>query len=160
MLLFVCVWYQFNTNYVARVVPSVVVSLSQSREGQEQLAGSNLTLTADISVDSNVDTPHTVSGVWDRNRSLLLSDERVSILAVSDVTGVNQYRTEILFSSLSSTFDSGMYNCTVQVDSDSAYTYVTSTSAVGSATINVNGKCVSFLLIFHPVYEQQETPYM
>ena len=117
-----------------------VVTLTHSREGEELLSGHNLTITANISVDGNIDTPLTVSTVWARDGNSLSTNERFSISDVSNVSGMNQYQAQIVFSTLSSANDSGTYNCTVQVESESTYTYILSASGTGSATIDVNGK--------------------
>lgn len=134
--------------FVICIVPSVVLTLTHSREGQELLAGSNLNLTADITVDSNIDTPHIVSAVWHRNGNSLSSDERIDVLDAFSVPGINQYRSQVVFSSLSSTVDSGTYTCTVVVDSELAYPYITSASATSSTPIDVNGEYIVFLTHF------------
>lgn len=90
---------------------------TSSEPGSEHLAGSTLTLTCDILVNVNVDTPHFVSSVWTRNESTIQNSSRISIHDPSAIANVNQYRTELDFDTLSSIYDTGLYACTISVES-------------------------------------------
>ncbi|XP_019862453.1 PREDICTED: uncharacterized protein LOC109591090, partial [Amphimedon queenslandica] len=120
-------------------IPFVYLHVSQSRESN-LLAGSNLILTCDISVDPNVDTPFTVNVTWNMtdqqimsnsnfggeiNSSSILADtDRVNISSVMMRSGFNEYRSTLNFTTLSSIEDSGTYTCIVTIVPASAYEYV------------------------------------
>ncbi|XP_019858998.1 PREDICTED: protein sidekick-1-like [Amphimedon queenslandica] len=120
-------------------IPVSSVYLSQSRESN-LLAGSNLILTCDISVDPNVDTLFTVNVAWnmtdqqimssgdfgdenDPNSMMLVDTDRVNISTVMR-SGFNEYRSTVNFTTLSSIEDSGTYTCIVTIVPASAYEYV------------------------------------
>lgn len=122
-----------------------MILLAQSRD--DLLAGSNLTFTIYISVDSSVDTPHTVSVSWTKDGNLLTNGGRITVSAVSRTctNDSNLYQAQLMFSTLSSIADSGMYIIIVSVNSISSYPYVTSVVTSTLATnqtvsITVTGK--------------------
>ncbi|XP_019851145.1 PREDICTED: neogenin-like [Amphimedon queenslandica] len=120
-------------------IPFIYLHVSQSKESN-LLAGSNLILTCDISVDPNVDTPFTVNVTWNMtdqqimsnsnfggeiNSSSMLADtDRVNISSVMMRSGFNEYRSTLNFTTLSSIEDSGTYTCIVTIVPASAYEYV------------------------------------
>ena len=121
------------------------------------MAGSNLTFTIAISVDSYVDTPHTVSVSWARNGNILTNGGRITVSDVFNTNYLNLYQAQLIFSSLSSTTDSGMYTTSASVNSVSSNPYVT-TALPTTETINitVNGKkSTNALVILHVYYLTQ-----
>lgn len=78
------------------------------------LAGSPLTITCDVYVGDQVDTPILVDVEWTLSGDPLDSDERVMISNATQ-TGYNNYRSQVDFSTLSSTMDSGNYICAFNV---------------------------------------------
>ena len=124
-----------------------MLDLTQSRDGEDQLAGSNLTFTIDISVDSNMDSPHTVSVNWTRDGIILTNGERITLSNVSNVNGSNLYQAQLMFSTLSSTMDSGMYASIISINSISPNPYIIDTLPTTEILdINVNGKHLLMLL--------------
>ena len=115
--------------------------LHQSREGVDQLAGSRLTFTIDISVDNYLDTPHIVLVSWIRDETIVTNGARITVSNVSSTNDSYLYQAQLMFSALSSTVDSGMYTSNVIVSSISSYPYVTSAlPTTKMASINVTGK--------------------
>ena len=100
------------------------------------LAGSPLTMTCDAGVDNQVDTPIHVDIEWTMSGSPLTSNDRVTVGDVNE-TGFNQYRSQVSFSRLSSTHDSGIYNCTVNVTSGKDYMYVEDAAGVPIVTSTI-----------------------
>ena len=111
-----------------------MVDISLSRN-DDILAGSPLTITCDFDIDDQVDTPILVDVKWTMfdNGKTLISNDRIAISSVSQ-TDVNQYRSQITFTTLSSTYDSGTYRCTVNTSSDADYIYVRGTSMLEEST--------------------------
>ena len=122
------------------IVPIPLLDVSLSRE-TNILVGSNLTLTCDISVDPNVNTPFTVNVTWNMtdqqimsgvgnysDQSLMLVDSnRVNISSLM-MTDVNLYRSQVDFSVLNTTEDSGVYTCIVKIVSQNEYVMTSNTS--------------------------------
>ena len=126
---------------MCNLVPPPLLMLTQSRDGENQLAGSNLTFTIGISVDSYVDTPHTLFVSWTRNGSILNNGERIIVSNVSNTSGSNLYQAQLIFSSLSSTIDSGTYATSVSINSIPSFPYVTSAlPTTEMVKITVTGK--------------------
>ena len=140
--------------------------MSRSRENYF-LAGSNLILTCDISVDPNVDTSFTVNVTWNMTdqqimssgdfgdesdpTSMMLADtDRVSISSVMMRSGFNEYRSTVNFTTLSSIEDSGTYTCIVTIVPAPIYEYVmTSDTNYMNVNLTVTGKylCACFYLV-------------
>ena len=133
------------------LVPVSSVYLRQSRESN-LLAGSNLILTCDISVDPNVDTPFTVDVTWNmtdqqimssgdfrddiNSNSMLTDTDRVNISSVMMRSGFNKYRSTVNFTTLSSIEDSGTYTCIVTIEPAPVYEYLMS-SDINYTSINL-----------------------
>ena len=132
--------------------------MSQSRDSN-LLAGSNLTLTCDISVDPNVDTPFTVNVTWNMtDKQIIMSEDnkilaintdslmlfntdRVNISSVMMKSSFNEYRSTLNFTTLSSIEDSRTHACIVTLVPDSAYEYVMSSDVnYTSIILIVTGK--------------------
>ena len=88
-----------------------------------------------------MDTPHIVLVNWTRNCTVLGSGGRITVTEVSDMSNSIQYQAQLVFITLSSTDDSGMYTSIVSVSRISSYPYVTSAlPSTKTANINVLGK--------------------
>ncbi|XP_019851153.1 PREDICTED: uncharacterized protein LOC105312503 [Amphimedon queenslandica] len=115
-----------DTSNLPLEIPIPSVDVSRSRENYF-LAGSNLILTCDISVDPNVDTPFTVNVTWTMtgpNSMRLVDTDRINISSVMVRSGFNEYRSTLNFTTLSSIEDSGTYTCIVTIVPAPAYEYV------------------------------------
>ena len=122
------------------IVPIPLLDVSLSRE-TNILVGSNLTLTCDISIDPNVNTPFTVNVTWNMtdqqimsgagnysDQSLMLVDtNRVNISSLM-MTNMSPYRSQVDFSVLNTTEDSGVYTCIVKIVSQNEYVMTSNTS--------------------------------
>ena len=88
-----------------------------------------------------MDTPHTVSVNWTKDGTILTTGGRITVSNVSNTSNSNQYQAQVMFSTLSSTVDSGMYTSVVSVNSDSSYPYVTSALSTSEmVNISITGK--------------------
>ena len=118
-----------------------VVILTQSIDGQNQLAGSNLLLTVDISVDNTTDTPYSIVTTWTRNGSVLSNNGRISVLQPYYIPSMDVYRAQTNFSTLSSALDSGLYTFGVEIITASSFAYLfNSSTSLVTVTITVSGK--------------------
>jgi hypothetical protein len=111
-------------------IPTPSLSISLSRE-QDLLAGSQLTMTCDITVNANVNTPFIVDVMWtmmnvglDREVITSSNDSRITLVDPPGLIGFNQYCSQVIFSTLSSSMDSGMYTCNVSIISNETYNFV------------------------------------
>ena len=68
--------YYLFIDFILVPIPSLEVTLSRQCD---LLAGSNLTLTCDISVDPNVDTPFDVNVSWKMTDQLVMSGGNTGI---------------------------------------------------------------------------------
>ena len=152
-MIYICIYYFLSIILVP--IPSVEVT--RSRENYF-LAGSNLILTCDISVDPNVDTPFTVNVTWNMTdqqnimnssniegggHPMMLTDtDRVSISPIMMRSGFNEYRSTVNFTTLSSTEDSGTYTCIVTIVPAPVEYVVTSDTNINYMNVNltVTGK--------------------
>ena len=111
------------------------------------LAGSPLTITCDIYVDEQVNTPISVDVEWTMSYDVLVSNERVTVGDVYQI-GFNEYRSVVDFSTLSSTYDSGNYNCTVNITSN-CMSVLDANVAVDYTFLDVVGELILILLQKH-----------
>ena len=118
-----------------------MLSIELSRQN-DFLAGSEFTVTCNITVDYTVDTPFIVNITWTMTNSnvyniLTNTTDRITVLNPFD----NTYSTQVIFSTLSSSVDSGMYTCNVSIISVGGYNYVSNadTDAI-STNLTVIGK--------------------
>uniref|UniRef100_A0A1X7UYM6 Soluble interferon alpha/beta receptor OPG204 n=1 Tax=Amphimedon queenslandica TaxID=400682 RepID=A0A1X7UYM6_AMPQE len=142
-----------DTSKLPLKIPIPAVDVSRSRDSNF-LAGSNLILTCDISVDPNVDTPFTVNVTWnminqqimssgdngdeiDPNIMMLADTNRVNISSVLIRSDFNEYRSIVNFTTLSSIEDSGTYTCIVTIVPAPVYEYVT-TSDTNDMSVELN----------------------
>ena len=80
---------------------------------------------------------------------MILGDRnRVHISSVMTRSGFNEYRSQVVFSTLSSTEDSGTYTCIVNIIPRTGYEYVR-TSGANNMKVNftVTGKYSVYTLI-------------
>ena len=80
---------------------------------------------------------------------MILGDtNRVNISSVMMRSGLNEYRSQVVFSTLSSTEDSGTYTCIVNIIPRTGYEYVmTSDTNNMNANFTVTGKYRVYTLI-------------
>ena len=124
------------------LVPYPMLNMSLSREN-DILAGSPLAITCDVDINDQVDTSVLVNIEWTMSGSPLTSNDRITVGGVNE-TGFNQYRSQVTFSTLSSTHDSGIYNCTFNITSGEDYTYVADAGMIDVfITLNVTSKLIS-----------------
>ena len=73
---------------------------------------------------------------------MMLGDmDRVNISSVMNGSGFNEYRSQVVFSTLSSTEDSGTYTCIVKIKPWTGYEYVMTSDANNmNANFTVTGK--------------------
>ena len=112
--------------------PMIDISLSWAEDNMF-LAGNPLTIACDVDVHDQVDTPIHVDIEWTMSGSPLTSNDRITVSGVDEI-GINQYRSQVSFSTLSSKHDSGIYNCTVNVTSDEGCVYVEDADVVEDIT--------------------------
>ena len=139
-----------------------MLRIELSREN-DFFAGSELTITCNITVDYTVDTPFIVNTTWtmidqadgsgaddtdplDQDVLSGVDDstnttKRITVLNPFE-SSFNTYSTQAIFSTLSSSMDSGMYTCNVSIISVGGYDYVSNadTDAI-STNLTVIGKC-------------------
>ena len=79
---------------------------------------------------------------------MILGDKhRVNISSVMMRPGFNAYRSQVVFSTLSSTEDSGTYTCIVNIIPRTGYEYVmTSDTNNMNANFTVTGKYINLIL--------------
>ena len=138
-----------------------MLSIELLREN-DFLAGSKFTITCNVTVDYTVDTPFIINTTWtvidqadgsgahdadplDQDVLSGVDDstnttERITVLNPFE-TSFNTYSTQVIFSTLSSSMDSGMYTCNVSIISVGGYDYVSNADAVEISTnLTVIGK--------------------
>ena len=114
-------------------VPTPDLDISLSRQS-DYLAGSELTIICDITIDSHVNSAFIINTIWvmldDINNEIRTLNEsyrneqsRISVNN-SSLIGYNKYHSQVQFSTLSSSMDSGMYTCIVNVIPVAGYYYV------------------------------------
>ena len=139
-------------------VPTPDLDISLSRQN-DYLAGSELNITCDITIDPHVNTPFIVNTVWEMLDEVssgigmqvtdpeILKDDsgsgqsRISLINPARIA-FNTYRSQVQFSTLSSSMDSGMYTCTVDVMPMVGYNYINAASTTNITTnFTVEGMC-------------------
>ena len=137
--------------------PNLYISLSRQ---SDYLAGSELTISCDITIDPHVNTPFIINTIWvmldefrsgmgmqlDNMRAVLRngSGSGQSRILINDPlkTDFNTYQSQIQFSTLSSSMDSGIYTCIVDVIPMAGYTYINAASTSNITTnFTVVGMC-------------------
>ena len=104
-------------------------------------AGSSLLLTCRIEVDLAVDVAQTLDIIWIKSDETLENDYHNNIISISNVTQFSSrsYQSELDLVPLSTSLDTGLYVCQVEIDS-ATLSYVLSTVHSTSVVVNVQGK--------------------
>ena len=102
-------------------------------------AGSTLNITCDIDISPNVDTDFTVEVEWTRNGSPPPGPPRVMTTPLTETT-LNHYQTQLTYTTLSSSEDSGDYKCIITVDSMENLLFVGDSMVNKSTALVVRGK--------------------
>ena len=124
---------------ISFIVPAPEVTVTRSQVDNTLLAGSQLTIYCNITVDMNVDTPFTVDTTWTRtdsydNDTIIDSiSGRVTVYSPYS-TGVNRYQSRVEFNTLSSIEDPGEYTCEVAINSNSTYTFIFDSHSYNNST--------------------------
>ena len=156
-MFFLYCYYMYS--YLLSTVPTPKLYISLSRQS-DYLAGSELTITCNITIDPHVNTPFIINTIWvmlnevrsgmgtqlDNMRTLLRngSGSGQSRISLNDPlkTDFNTYQSQVQFSTLSSSMDSGIYTCIVDVIPTAGYTYIKSASTSNITTnVTVVGMC-------------------
>ena len=128
--------FEANNLYILSffvIVPTPSLDVTLSRQS-DYLAGSELTITCDITIDPHVNTPFIINTIWvmlnelnielrTLNKSYINGQSRISVNNPSLIS-YNKYQSQVQFSTLSSSMDSGMYTCIVNVIPVAGYYYV------------------------------------
>lgn len=158
------------------IVPSPNVTVTPTRI-DTYLAGSQLAVYCDITIDPKVNIPLTIDVFWTMNDNIerpvapaeggeslpteapltpiVLTNgmnDRINISHPMPLSG-NLYRSILTFVTLSSSMDNGTYTCNVTVRSLQGYSNVLSSNyAYNSTSITVTGNIyisVAYMLIFY-----------
>ena len=103
------------------------------------------TITCNVTVDYTVDTPFIVNTTWTMTNGsvhniLTNTTDRITVFNTFE-TSFNTYSTRVIFSTFSSSMDSGKYTCSVTIISVGGYDYVSDADTDEiSANITVIGK--------------------
>ena len=123
-----------------------------------------MTITCDITIDPHVNTPFIVNTTWIRLNNVssgmgtqldnittdpeILRDDvgneesRISVKE-SSKTSFNSYYSQVQFSTLSSSKDSGVYTCIVDIIPLTGYTYVNAANTtIITTSFIVRGMCL------------------
>ena len=126
-------------------VPTPTVTSTLSKQS-DILAGSTLNITCTTTLDPKVNTPVTIVTKWTKQSNNIETNGRLIVNDAVHITDTNQYQSILTFTTLSSTEDSGNYQCTITVQSDANYSYVmNSNSSNQSLSIAVTGKQLNFI---------------
>ena len=138
-------------------VPSPTVSLTlysalstvsaNSSTTQTYLAGSTLTITCVIEIPLTLNTPFDVEMMWSKDgvddfEGATVGDANLRIdNTTATKISQNRYETRLVFSTLSSSMDSGSYECSISIDSNNTLLSVEDSALVKeSTTVNVQGE--------------------
>ena len=106
-----------------------------------------------------MDTPFNVEMEWTRegnndfDNSGTGSGNGAVIITMATETSPNRYQTQLVFSILSSSMDSGNYECSITIDSVDSLLFVEDSALINeSTTVNVQGKCILALDILLHLY--------
>ena len=146
--------HQYFYFFLFYIVPTPDLSIRLSTDNF--IAGSELTITCDITIDLHVNTPFIVNTTWTKlsevNRLKNMTPEVLKDSPGSGQSrfkkinfvqaGYNKYHFKIYFSILSSSMDSGTYTCIVDVIPLAGYIYITApntTRTIVNVTIKGSG---------------------
>ena len=122
---------------------------ANSSTTQTHPAGSTLTITCAIIIPLTVNTPFDVDLMWSKDGDddfdtanvgdVNATAPRIDITTATETTP-NRYETRLVFSTLSSSMDSGSYECSISIDSNDTLMYVEDSALVNeSTTVIVQG---------------------
>ena len=115
---------------------------ANSSTSQSYLAGSTLTITCDVDIPLSINTMFNVTIEWTSDGNMISSDEnsgRINITMTTEIS-LNHYQTQLVFSTLSSSMDSSIYECSVSIDSIDTLLYVEDPTLVSeNTTVSVQG---------------------
>ena len=148
-------------------VPTPNLDIRLSRQS-DYLAGSELTITCDITIDPCVNTPFIINTIWvmmnevrsgmgtqlGKMRTTIRngsgSDQSRILLNDPTETDFNTHHSQVQFSTLSSSMDSGIYTCSVDVIPIAGNTYI---NAANTSNITTNFTVVGMCsLIYYRNY--------
>ena len=123
---------------------------ANSSTTQTYLAGSTLTITCVIIIPLTVNTLFDVDMLWSKDGdndfdtayvgNVNAKKPRIDNTTATE-TSPNRYETRLVFSTLSSSMDSGSYECSISIDSIDTLLYVEDSALVKeSTTVNVQGE--------------------
>ena len=122
----------YSCFFPLHLVPQPTVAVTVNNTGT-LYAGTGLTLTCTVTLDSSVDNREHVSIDWSR-----MPEERSTVSSVMRESDSSSYTASLTISPLADQDDDGTYTCT------GTATGGTTASASGDVTITVHGEC--FLL--------------
>ena len=141
--------------YIFHAVFAPFLNVTLSRPS-DYLAGSELALTCDIAIDPHVNTPFIINTIWvmlnemnneirTLNESYRNGQSRIFVNN-SSLISYNKYQSQVQFSTLSSSMDSGMYTCIVNVIPVAGYYYVYTANKTNITTnLTVTGMSITLL---------------
>ena len=133
------------------LVPLPTIEIFTTPESGPFYAGSILSMTCIADTDSVVDTPFTVNIVWVKSGEMLSNDYHISISNVTQLSS-HVYQESIYLNPLSTTSDTGIYTCQVEIDSSPSLLYVQRAVHSNLEVITVQSKnCVERYLSLLPV---------
>ena len=142
-------------SFIIILLVPLILTMNVSRQS-DYLAGSKLTITCYVTINPHINTPFIVKTMWTKDEILIVSSGNGRILLYNtSLTDYNKYDTQIYFSTLSSSVDSGIYTCIVDVLPVSGYIYITASNTTNVTTnITIIGKdfffeCISIISLFY-----------
>ena len=136
-------------NFANSVVPDPEIDLqlvSNPPGATSFFIGSSLNITCSIDISPNVNTNFTVEVEWTRNGEPPPGPPRVTTSPVTETTP-NHYQTQLIFTGLNSTEDTGDYECAILVSSMDSLMFVEDADEVNDIILlTVLGKFISYFL--------------
>ena len=124
---------------VLPVVPLPSLTISGSPRNTSFFLGLHVTFTCSITLNTAVDTPVIVQGIWNRNGTELVNGTDGGRITVSNPQMEQPpYQTTVRFSPLNNITDPGTYECTATVTPQND-TFITGITSLISRTITVAG---------------------
>ena len=115
-------------------MPQPRVEITTLPESGPFYAGSDMTLSCMIEIDSTIDIPYLVMVDWQRSGVMLSSSERVTVSNITQLSP-HMYLASVDLNPLSVSSDIRRYTCRVVVDANPRLKYIQ--QAIHSDTITV-----------------------
>ena len=115
------------------------------------LAGSSLTINCNIDMQATINTDFTFHVIWSHNSNSIADGNKSSRIATvaPRMIAPNHYQAQLIFTTLSSSVDTGFYTCTVIVDSLDSLLYVEAAIPVSNtANVVVQGE-LEYVVVTH-----------